>query len=699
MHKYFAYVRVSTVRQGEHGVSLNEQRAAINRYAKGHGLQITEWFEEHITAAKSGRPVFGRMLKLLRKRAAEGLIIHTIDRGVRNLWDWASLGELLDEGIDVRFVRENVDLQVRGGRLSADIQAVVAADYVRNLREETLKGFYGRLKQGYYPLKAPVGYVDNGSGRLKTICPMKGPLVRRAFELYASGNLTLSMLAEEIFHLGLKNRRGAKFSENGISAILNNPFYIGLIRIKNTKQIFPGKHEPLVSKALFDRVQDVLRGRTQKQVRNHDFLFRGLFTCRACGKNLVGERQRGHVYYRCHTKGCYVSCVSEEALSAEIKKTLANMQVSTGRAKTIAQEALHQSQAQSENRRRQIESLRAELETVKRRLARLTDVFQEGLVDKHEYWERRNTAHLRQLDLQQKIDTLESKRQNERTAVYSFEDGKTVYDVYQAGSKQDKRELLQALFAERVVQGRRVYLALAERVQVWQSAGRPPRFINLILLLLRIENLKILAPLTGYYMSATESVKAGRVARTEDPLGLRRCLLHTMPRPPNWMAATHRNECPRSTVSRDLLVPKYALEQDAVEQLLSALFYPSLTNVEDIDYRHPRGLDKSLMLSLAGCDWVRQHHNVIITGPTGAGKSYLACALGNKACREGYRVLYFRIARLFQDLAIAKADGRYDKLLRTLVRSSQLLVLDDWGTAPLTHLLQLQNLMNSPART
>jgi len=105
--------------------------------------------------------------------------------------------------------------------------------------------------------------------------------------------------------------------------------------------------------------------------------------------------------------------------------------------------------------------------------------------------------------------------------------------------------------------------------------------------------------------------------------------------------------------------------------------------IEDIDYRHPRGLDKSLMLSLAGCDWIRQHHNVIITGPTGAGKSYLACALGHKACCEGYRVLYFRVARLFQDLAVAKADGRYDKLLRALARS-QLLVLDDWGTAPLT---------------
>lgn len=105
--------------------------------------------------------------------------------------------------------------------------------------------------------------------------------------------------------------------------------------------------------------------------------------------------------------------------------------------------------------------------------------------------------------------------------------------------------------------------------------------------------------------------------------------------------------------------------------------------VEDIDYRHPRGLDKALMRALATCDWVRKHQNVILTGPTGTGKSYLACALGNKACREGYRVLYFRVARLFQELAIAKADGRYEKLLRTVARS-HLLILDDWGTAPLT---------------
>lgn len=103
--------------------------------------------------------------------------------------------------------------------------------------------------------------------------------------------------------------------------------------------------------------------------------------------------------------------------------------------------------------------------------------------------------------------------------------------------------------------------------------------------------------------------------------------------------------------------------------------------IEDIDLRSPRGIDKAALLSLAGCGWLRKHHNLIITGPTGTGKSYLACALGHRACREGYRVLYYRAPRLFQELAIARGDGRYDRLLRALARTD-LLILDDWGTAP-----------------
>lgn len=104
--------------------------------------------------------------------------------------------------------------------------------------------------------------------------------------------------------------------------------------------------------------------------------------------------------------------------------------------------------------------------------------------------------------------------------------------------------------------------------------------------------------------------------------------------------------------------------------------------VEDIDYRHPRGLDKALMVSLASCQWVTSHRNVLVTGPTGAGKTYIACALANSAIRQGYTALYKRVPRLAQEAAMGRADGTYPKLMASLSRTD-VLVLDDWGIASL----------------
>lgn len=106
-------------------------------------------------------------------------------------------------------------------------------------------------------------------------------------------------------------------------------------------------------------------------------------------------------------------------------------------------------------------------------------------------------------------------------------------------------------------------------------------------------------------------------------------------------------------------------------------------SIEDIDYRYPRGLDRVLLTKLTTCQWLREHRNVLITGPTGIGKSWIACALAQKACREGFSVLYVRIPRWLQELAIAKGDGRYGKLLAQLARTD-LVVLDDFATAPFT---------------
>ena len=105
--------------------------------------------------------------------------------------------------------------------------------------------------------------------------------------------------------------------------------------------------------------------------------------------------------------------------------------------------------------------------------------------------------------------------------------------------------------------------------------------------------------------------------------------------------------------------------------------------IEDIDYKTPRGLDKSVILRLAECDWIRHAQNVIITGATGVGKTYLACALANRACRMGYSAFYIRIPMLFQELAIARGDGSYPKTIKKMTRA-KVLILDDLGLAPMT---------------
>ena len=104
--------------------------------------------------------------------------------------------------------------------------------------------------------------------------------------------------------------------------------------------------------------------------------------------------------------------------------------------------------------------------------------------------------------------------------------------------------------------------------------------------------------------------------------------------------------------------------------------------VEDTDFRAPRGLDRALFHQLAGCDWIRHSQHLVISGPTGVGKSWLACALGHKACREGFSVLYRRAPRLFAELAVARGEGRLPRMLAMLERT-RLLIIDDWGPEPL----------------
>lgn len=119
-------------------------------------------------------------------------------------------------------------------------------------------------------------------------------------------------------------------------------------------------------------------------------------------------------------------------------------------------------------------------------------------------------------------------------------------------------------------------------------------------------------------------------------------------------------------------------ENKRLERLLRGAKLRVNACIEDIDYRHPRGLDRSRMASLASCDWIQQQLNLCLTGATGTGKTWLACAFGNQACRQGYSVRYFRLPRLFEMLRIAQGDGSYPRIMNQLAKTD-LLILDDWG--------------------
>lgn len=466
MSNVYGYIRVSTTKQGQQGVSLQEQRSAIERYAERNRLTIISWFEEQETAAKRGRPVFGKMLRQLRAGKAQGVIIHKIDRGARNLKDWADLGELIDHGITVHFANESLDLNTRGGRLSADIQAVVAADFIRNLREETRKGFYGRLKQGLYPLPAPLGYLDTGKGKPKELDPAKAPLVKKAFELYGTGKFNLHALAEEIHRLGLRNKRGGKVSINGISRILHNLFYIGLIHLAHTGETFPGVHEPLIRKELFDRVQNILKGKWNTRIQRHDFMFRRLLACKQCGYSLIGETQKGFRYYRCHTKHDPTTCVREERIHETVLVQLSPLQFDSDELRYMRIRIDQMKENWEQEQGTYIKSLELNQQQLKDRVNRLTDAYIDRLIDK-ETFENRKTALL----IEQRV--IDENLHDVRTGSFSIpeqiekilERARSAYSNYISGFPEEKRHLLKTTTSNRVVEAKNVEIELESPFQ------------------------------------------------------------------------------------------------------------------------------------------------------------------------------------------------------------------------------------------
>jgi DNA invertase Pin-like site-specific DNA recombinase len=456
---YFAYIRVSTKKQGN-GASLAEQRSAITAFAHRNGLEITKWFSEKRTAAKAGRREFAELLRELKKGRASGVIIHKVDRSARNGRDWVEIGDLVDQGIEVRFAHDDLDIRTRGGRLTADIQAVIAADFIRNNREEVKKCMYGWLKQGYYPWPAPPGYLNQGKRRLKAVDPIRGPLVARAFELYASGYHSIETLAAEMARQGLTTRNARPLARDAISKMLRNPFYVGTIRIQKTGAIFDGRHTPIVTKKLFDKVQAVLAGRVYPRTEEREFRFRRLIRCATCPRTLTGEIQRGHTYYRCHSSTCRRVSLNETTIDDVILSKLALLEFDVREMEDVRDVVafLIDSELRTEESRQQ--HIERDLAKIAERLDRLTDAMVDGLIDKETFNERKAS-------LIEERQRRSEARSDDQPALFwtsvldRFEQANMAQESYISGINAEKRDTLVSLGSNITMEGKSLEFAAA----------------------------------------------------------------------------------------------------------------------------------------------------------------------------------------------------------------------------------------------
>jgi site-specific DNA recombinase len=461
MKRLYAYIRVSDPKQGA-GVSLTEQQSAIAAYAAKVDGEIVEWFQETRTAAKAGRPVFTTMMKLLRAGKADGVIVHKLDRSTRNYRDWAEIDELLQDGVDIFVASENLDLRSRGGRLAADVEIAVAVDYIRNLREEALKGIHGRLKQGILPNAAGIGYLNCGAGKPKALDPAKAPLVRRLFERYATGGYTLRDLTADAKKIGLRNRNGRPIHRQQFQRMLRDPFYAGVIRSKRFG-LFQGAHTPIVSRVLFDRVQAVLDGKRVRRTKRFYFQFRRFLHCKTCGRSLIGSEKKGFVYYRCANIPCPTTSVREDVVDRALQEELKRIKFSPDEIIYLEQAIVARSAAAIEVKGAQRATLAGGLAALNARSARLTDLLLEGRIDTAAHDERRGLLISERQEIEQELAALDAGDDSLVMAARQIvELARSPETLYESADPEKKRQLLEIVMSNPVVSGKNIEFTLLE---------------------------------------------------------------------------------------------------------------------------------------------------------------------------------------------------------------------------------------------
>ena len=318
MEKYILYARKSTDTEDKQVLSIDAQLAELRKFARDNHLAVIDELIEKRTAKMPGRPIFNTMLARIQNGEANGILAWHPDRLARNSIDGGQIVYLLDQ-TSLNYLRfpifqfENTSQ----GKFMLSIMFGQSKYYVDNLSENAKRGLRAKVRNGDFPSIAPFGYLNDT--RIKTIVLDKrySPLVKQMFELYARGDKTMADIADFLRENGAITSGGKLFKDDKIKSILQNPFYYG--HFVYNGELHEGRHTPIVSKSLWDKVQAVIeqRGHTKPQTKE-PIPFLGVLRCAVCGMAITAEtktktQKNGNThswtYYRCSRKNKAVKCV------------------------------------------------------------------------------------------------------------------------------------------------------------------------------------------------------------------------------------------------------------------------------------------------------------------------------------------------------------------------------------------------------
>jgi len=385
--RYVIYARKSTDDEDRQVLSIEAQLKELREYAKRENLLVIREMIEAKTAKKPGRPLFNELVTLLERGGAEGILAWHPDRLARNSVDGGKIIYLVDQKVinDLRFPTYRFDDNAQG-KFMLSIAFGQSKYYIDALSENIRRGIRLKLSKGIWPQWAPIGYLNDRKTRTIILDEGKAPFIKRVFELYSTGNYALQEIRNKINPLGITGRKDKPLSISQYQTMLKNPLYYGVFRYKG--EVYEGTHQPIITKKLFDRCQEVIRLRGKhKEPQKEKFVLRGLMRCGECGRSITAELQKGHVYYRCTKRltNCKQKYVREEELAAQIAKFIQKVSLSDEWTKRIIEELERDRNSSLLSTQSQQQNLEVKVKEINARISKLIDVYLEGSLTLEEY--------------------------------------------------------------------------------------------------------------------------------------------------------------------------------------------------------------------------------------------------------------------------------------------------------------------------